>query len=225
MGLSKVNSFTNDYTQLLADVFFKIKPLKLQDLELGYKREIQNFNAELVDKEIVANNLYVNHNINSNFNLGWFMQFFHTIQNDENNRNLFFTSLYYNFLSKPVLKGGINYQFISFKNQVPTIYFSPENFNAIEIFADLLNDEKMTKTKNWFYGLNGAIGYQFIENEKKQLTYRTQIKLGYKFSDRLLANLFGQHTNIASATATGFSFTEIGFRLKWYLTKKPLFIK
>ncbi|MDY0781506.1 tetratricopeptide repeat protein [Tenacibaculum sp. IB213877] len=225
LGLSKANSFTNDYTQLLADVFFKMKPLKLQDLEIGYKREIQNFNADLLDKEIVANNFYVNHNISSNFNLGWFTQFFHTTQNDGNTRNLLFTSLYYNFLSKPVLKGGINYQFISFKNQVPTVYFSPGKFNAIEIFADLLKDEKITKRKNWFYGLSGATGYQFIEDDEKQLTYRVQAKLGYKFSDRLLANVFGQHTNIASATAAGFSFSEIGFRLKWYLTKKPIFIK
>ena len=34
------------------EVFFKMKPLKLQDLEIGYKREVQNFNADLVDKEI-----------------------------------------------------------------------------------------------------------------------------------------------------------------------------
>ncbi|TYP96713.1 tetratricopeptide repeat protein [Tenacibaculum adriaticum] len=224
LGINKANSFTNNYEQLLVDVNFKLKPLKLQDLEIGYKREIQNFNADLLDKEIVTNNYYANYNISSNFNLGWFTQFFHTTQNDGNARNLLFTSLYYNFLKKPALKGGINYQFISFKDQVPTIYFSPEKFNAIEIFADLLKDEKITKPKNWFYGLNGASGFQFIEDNKRQLTYRIQSKIGYKFSDRLLMNLFGQHTNIASATASGFTFTEIGLRIKWYITKKPIFI-
>ncbi|MFT7499184.1 MAG: hypothetical protein ACI8QP_001782, partial [Porticoccaceae bacterium] len=37
-------------------------------------------------------------------------------------------------------------------------------------------------------------------------------------------NLYGLHSNIASTTATGFTFTEVGFRLRWDLFKKPIFI-
>ena len=55
--------------------------------------------------------------------------------------------------------------------------------------------------------------------------YRFQGKLGYNISNRFAFDLFGLHSNIASATATGFTFTEVGFRLKWDLFKKPLFIK
>ncbi len=223
IGVNSANSFSNDFTQLLLQAFVKLKPLKLQDLEIGYKREIQSFNADLLDKEIVADNFYINNNFSTNFNLGWFTQFFYTPQNDGNTRNLLFTSLYYNFLKRPILKGGINYQFLTFQNQVPTIYFSPSKFNAVELFADLLKDEKTTKPKNWFYTVSGAVGYQFIEEDPKQLTYRGQVKLGYKFSDRFLANIYAQHTNIASATAAGFKFTEIGFRLKWYFLSKPIF--
>ncbi len=225
IGISKASSFSNDYTQLLANIFFKLQPLKLQNLDVGYKREVQNFNADLLDKEIVVNNFYFNHNIGTNFNLGWFTQYFYSTQSDENTRHLLFTSLYYNFLSKPVFKGGFNYQYIVFKDQVPTIYFSPEKFNAVEVFIDLLKDEKITNPKNWFYGLSAATGFQFIEDNKKQSTYRLQAKLGYKFSDRLLANVYGQHSNIASATAAGFTFTELGLRLKWLLCKQPFFIK
>jgi tetratricopeptide (TPR) repeat protein len=223
VGVSAVKSFSNNYSQLLAETFFKIKPVKLQDLEIGYKRDLQNFNADLVDKEIISNNYYLNYNIASNLKFGWFTQYYYTSQSDDNTRNLFFTSLYYNFLSKPVFKGGINYQFISFKNQVPTTYFSPEKFNAVEIFINLLKDEKSTEANSWFYSLNAATGFQYIENLKRQSTYRFQAKIGYKSSDRMLASIYAVKSNIASATAVGFTYTEVGFRLKWYLTKKPVF--
>lgn len=219
-GVSRANSYSNHYSQLLAEVFFKMKPLKLQDLAIGYKREVQNFNADLVDKEIASNNLILNYNMSTNFKLGWFTQYLYTTQTDKNERNLLFTSLYYNFLLKPVLKVGLNYQYITFKNQVPTVYFSPEKFNAVEVFIDILkNDEKL------FYSLNAATGYQYIEDQPKQSTYRIQAKLGYNLSDRLIANIYGTRSNIASATAAGFTFTEVGFVLKWYITRQPIFYK
>lgn len=197
--------------------------MKLQDLEIGYKRDLQNFNTDLIDKQISANNYYLNYNIGSNFKFGWFTQYFYTNQSDNNTRNLLFTSLYYSFLSKPVLKGGFNYQYITFKDQVPTVYFSPSHFNAYELFIELMKDEKNSEVKSIFYNVNGATGYQFIENLDKQLTYRIQANLGYKFTDRLLGNIYGLKSNIASAAVSGFTYTEIGFRLKWLFFSKPVF--
>ncbi|WP_245234808.1 tetratricopeptide repeat protein [Tamlana crocina] len=224
-GLSSAKAATEDYTQLLADVSLNIKPLKLQILDVGFKREIQSFNAELLDREIVMNNIYANYNLSTNFNLGWFTQYFYTWQNDDNSRNLLFTSLYYNILSKPALKAGLNYQYITFKNQVPSVYFSPEKFNAGEIFINLIKNEVVTKPKAWFYELTAATGLQYIEDDSSQSTYRVQSKLGYKFSNRCMANLFGTRSNIASATAAGFTYTEVGFRFKWYLFDTPVFRK
>ena len=168
-------------------------------------------------------NYYVNYNISTNIKVGWFTQYFYTTQTDSNTRHLLFTSLYYNFLAKPVLKGGVNYQYISFKDQVPLDYFSPKKFNAIEIFVDFLKDEAVTENKSWFYNVNAASGFQFIEDNDKQWTYRVQTKFGYKFSNRLLMNLYGIRSNIASATAAGFTYTEVGLRLKWHLFAKPVF--
>lgn len=224
-GITAANANNDSYTQLVSDVSLNIKPLKLQVLDIGYKREIQSFNAELLDREIVMNNIYANYSLSTNFNLGWFTQYFYTWQNDNNARNLLFTSLYYNILSKPSLKAGLNYQYITFKNQVPTIYFSPDKFNAAEIFANIIKDEAITKPKEWFYELTAATGLQYIDNDASQSTYRVQGKLGYKFSERCLANLFGTRSNIASATAAGFTYTEVGIRFKWYLTNLPLFKK
>ncbi len=214
-GLTSANAETNDYTQLLADLSLNIKPFKLQTLDIGYKREIQSFNADLLDREIVQNNFYANYNVSTNFNLGWFTQYYYTSQNDNNSRHLLFTSLYYNILSKPSLKVGVNYQYITFENQVPTIYFSPKKFNAGEVFLNLIKDENVTKPSEWFYELTAATGLQYIEDQDSQSTYRFQGKLGYKFSDRCLVNIFGTRSNIASATAAGFTFTEVGVRVKW----------
>ena len=222
-GVTSANSTTTKYSQALINTYFKIKPFKLQDLEIGYKREVQNFNSDLIDKQIAANNYYFNYNMGTNFNFGWFTQYFYTSQTDNNTRNLLFTSFYYNFMSSPVLKGGLNYQYIAFKNQVPTDYFSPKKFNAVELFMEILKDEKIVEAKSWFYNANVATGFQFIEDNSKQWTYRVQAKFGYKFSDRLLTNIYGTRSNIASTTAAGFTFNEIGLRLKWNLFDKPIF--
>ncbi len=220
VGITSAKAETNDFTQLLTDLSLNIKPFKLQTLDIGYKREIQSFNAALLDREIVQNNLYANYNVSTNFNLGWFTQYFYTAQNDDNSRHLLFTSLYYNILSKPSLKVGVNYQYITFEKQVPSIYFSPEKFNAGEVFLNLIKDEAVTKPTEWFYELTAATGLQYIEDQERQSTYRFQGKLGYKFSDRCLVNVFGTRSNIASATAAGFTFTEVGVRVKWWFGGK-----
>ena len=224
-GMSSAKAESTDYSQLLTDVSFNIKSFKLQTLDIGYKRQVESFNAELLDRELVQNNFYVNYNLSTNFNLGWYTQYIFTSQNDNNTRNLLFTSLYYNILSKPVLKVGLNYQYITFKDQVPAIYFSPEKFNAGEIFINLVKNEAVAKPKSWFYNLTAAYGFQFIEDDVKQSAYRLQGAFGYKFSQRSQLNVYGTHSNIASATAAGFTFTEIGLRFKWNFLDKPVFRK
>ncbi|MFP9116063.1 tetratricopeptide repeat protein [Flavobacterium sp. RHBU_3] len=225
VGSTSANAYGNNYSQALIDVFIKAKPYKLQDLEAGYKRDVQNFNADLVNSEITADNLYINYNMGTNINLGWFTQYFYTSQSDNNKRNLLFTSLYYSFMNDPVVKAGINYQYITFKEQHPETYFSPGRFNMCEVFADFLKDEQVTEAKHIYYALNAAAGFQWIESDGRQGTYRLQAKFGYKFSDRLVANLYGLHSNIASATAAGFTYTEFGLRFKWFITSRPIFLK
>jgi len=226
-GVTSSDSEESNYDQFLVDISVNIKPFKLQNLELGYKRDIQNFNAALLNEEIVQNNLILNYSLNTNFNLGWFTQYYYTFQSDENARNLLFTSLYYNILAKPSIKGGINYQNLSFKNQVPSTYFSPSKFNAVEVFVNLIKDETAAKNKEWFYGLTAATGLQYIEDDDGLSTYRVQANLGFKFSERALINLYGLQSNIASAVANtgsnGFTYTEFGLRFKWVILSKPFF--
>ncbi|WP_106792777.1 tetratricopeptide repeat protein [Aquimarina sp. Aq78] len=221
IGITNADGFTTEYTELVAEAIVKIKPFKLQNLDVGYKRELQNFNADLLNREIVMNNYFLNYNLGTNFNLGWYTQYIYTSQTDDNSRNLLFTSLYYTVLQRPIIKVGLNYQYLSFKNQVPTIYFSPARFNLGELFAEVVSDPQ----KKWFYNASAALGRQFVEDDPGSSTFRAEGKFGYRFSERFKADLYGKYSNIASATAAGFEYVEFGFRLKWYFLKKPIFDK
>lgn len=220
-GLTSVNTNSDSFTNLLTDVSFNIKSFKLQVLDIGYKRQTENFNAALLERELIQNSYYLNYNLNTNFNLGWYTQYIYTSQSDDNTRNLLFTSLYYNISSDPTFKAGINFQHIAFKNQVPTIYFSPERFNVVEVFVDLLKNQNT----RWMYSLNAAAGLQFIEDNKAQNAFRIMGKLGHSFSDRFTGTIYGQYSDIASATAAGFNYTEVGIQLRWMICKKPIFRK
>jgi len=214
LGFVKANADVNDYTDVNGAVFVKSRPLPLQYLEVGYSRTLQNFNAALIDEKIFMNNYMLNYNMGTNINLGWYTSLMHTQQTDGNSRNLLFTSLYYTFTKKPSLKGGINYQYLGFKNQVPSLYFSPSKYQAVELFVDLNgNFGKLN------YSANAAAGYQFVENDAATTLYRLEGKLQYAVSNRFQAGIYGKYSNIASETAAGFEFMEVGLNLRWQIFK------
>ena len=219
-GFISAYSSQTDYTNLVGEFSVAVKPFTRDDLEIGYRRDLQDFNAELLNRQIAGNHIFLNNNYSTANGLGWYLQYMHTEQSDENSRELLFTSLYYSFLKKPLLKAGFNYQNISFKKQMPELYFSPERFQAAEIFVNLLGNDPNSKVS---YDLTAATGYQFIEKQPKQSTYRLMGRIGYQIGDRFMTSIYGNHSNIASATAAGFTFTEFGINLKWQITKKPVF--
>lgn len=218
LGFVKANAPTNEYTDVNGSVFVTSRPLPLQYLKVGYSRELQNFNATLIDEKIFMNNYILNYNMGTSFNLGWYTGYTYTSQTDGNTRHLLFTSLYYTFTKRPALKGGINYQYLGFKNQVPTLYFSPEKYQALEAFLDLQG-----KKDNWTYSANVAGGYQFIENNSATSLFRAEAKVTYDITGRFQVGGYGKYSTIASETAAGFEFTEVGIKLRWQVTKKPLF--
>lgn len=219
-GLINARSVETDYTNLTGEIAAQIQPFMRDDLEIGYRRDLQDFNAELLNRKIAGNHLFLTNNYTTRYGLGWYLQYMHTEQSDDNSRELLFTSLYYSILKKPLLKGGINYQYISFEKRMPELYFSPEKFQAAEIFMNLISNDE---DKAFNYDLTAAAGYQFIEDGDGQPTYRLQARAGYNISQRFIGGVYATHSNIASATAAGFTFTEFGINLKWFFKAKPLF--
>ncbi len=218
LGFVKAHADVNDYTDVNGSVFVKSRPLPLQYLEVGYSRALQNFNAALIDEKIFMNNYSLNYNMGTNINLGWYTGLMHTQQTDGNSRNLLFTSLYYTFTKSPALKGGLNYQYLSFKNQVPTLYFSPARYQAAELFLDLTGT-----AGQWSYAANAAAGYQFVEQDDATTLFRLEAKLKYALTNRFEMGAYAKYSNIASATAAGFEFTEVGLRLRWQVLNRPMF--
>lgn len=221
LGLNNSRFLNEAYTQPVLDIKLEIQPFKLQNLTLGYQREVQSFNAELIEREIIQNHYGLNYNLGTNVNFGWYTQLMHTQQSDQNIRNLLFTSLYYNVLRKPALKMGVNYQYITFKDQVPTIYFSPEKYKAVELFADIRG--KISEKTS--YMASAATGIQQVEDDPKTTIFRAEASIQHQFSKRFSLSAYGKYSNIASATAAGFEFTEIGLKAKWLFLKKPIFFK
>ena len=157
----------------------------------------------------------------TNFKLGWYTQLMHTRQTDDNIRNLLFTSLYYNVFKKPAFKVGVNFQYITFQDQLPTIYFSPETYQAFELFGDLRGNfsEKTT------FMISAASGLQKVEDDAQTVIFRAEVGVKHQFNTRWSAEVYGKYSNIASATAAGFEFTEIGLKVKWLFLKEPFYFK
>lgn len=218
LGFLKANATTNNYKDLNGAISIKSRPFPLQYLELEYRRELQNFNASLIDKKIFMNNFKINYNLGTNFGLGWYTSYIFTTQTDSNTRNLLFTSLYYNITKRPSIKAGVNYQHLSFKEQIPELYFSPSKYQSVEAFIDVSG-----KHNNWYYSINGAGGYQYVEDNNATSLFRMEGKIDYLASSRLKLGVYGKYSNNASETAAGFQFTEVGFKLRWQFTEKPLF--
>ncbi|WP_291869896.1 tetratricopeptide repeat protein [Maribacter sp.] len=218
-GVNKSISTETSFAQPVLDIRLQLQPYILQNLDLIYTREVQSFNADLIEREIVMNHYGLTYNMGTTFNLGWYTQLIYTEQTDSNVRNLLFSSLYYNLFKKPATKIGINYQYLSFADQVPSIYFSPSIYQAVEIFADVrakLSDKTL-------FMASAASGYQKVEKDLMTVIFRAETGVQHQFSKRLSGKVYGKYSNIASATAAGFQFTEIGFKIKWLFTKKPLF--
>lgn len=218
-GLIKALTFDRDYTDWQAGILLKTKPFKRQNLELGYKRELQNFNAQLIEQKIALNNYLANYNWGITTRLGWYTSLIYTAQSDANNRKLLFTSLYYGLTKKPALKMGFNYQYLGYKNQINTLYFSPSKYQATEIFADLM----LQKFKKLNIHAIAAGGYQFVEDQAGTSIFRAELNTTYEVSSQFQVSAYGKYSNIASEVASGFEFGEVGLTLRWLPFDKPLF--
>ncbi len=215
LSLINANANSEEYSNVNGALKVTARPLPNQFLSVGYNRELQDFNASLIEEKIFMNNYNVSHNISSNFGLGWYTSYTYTSQTDTNKRNLLFTSLYYNLTKRPAIKAGINYQYMGFSKQVPTLYFSPSKYQSVEVFA-----EANGKIGAFTYMVNSAFGNQFVENDDATSLFRIEAKTGFKIAKNLLGSVYGKYSNIASATASGFSFTEVGFQVSWKIGKK-----
>ncbi|MGB5943622.1 MAG: tetratricopeptide repeat protein [Leeuwenhoekiella sp.] len=219
VGANTSKFMDESYIQPLVNLTASVKPFARAFIAGSYSREVQNFNADLIGRELVLNHYGINYNLTSLSNLGWYTQAMYSKQSDGNTRQLLFTSVYYQFKMKPLLKTGVNYQYVSFTEQRPTIYFSPGNYYALEGFAEF----KTALAEGLDFGVSGAGGFQNIDNTGSTSLFRAESQISYSMGKQLSAKLYGKYSNAASATAAGFEFTEVGIGFNWIISKKPIF--
>ncbi|MDH3697184.1 MAG: tetratricopeptide repeat protein [Flavobacteriaceae bacterium] len=219
VGINKIISPERSYTQPTMDLRFNFSTSSRQKLELIYNRELENFNAALIQEEIVKDHLGLSFHQSTNLDLGLYTQFIQTAQSDENNRTLFFSSVFYQMIEKTQTKIGVNYQYISFREQRPEVYFSPEEFHVAEIFSS----SNLTISPASSLSFSGATGFQIVETNTPIFTFRGDLSIQHRISNHFNLNIYGMYSNLASSTAAGFEYMEAGIRFQWIWSGKKLF--
>lgn len=202
--------------QLDIDVLLQIRVNKSQTLTLGYETEIQDFNAALLHQNLTTKHLVARNSVFWKVaGFGWYSEAYHSFYSDGNKRSLLFTSLYKTLSSAPSIKAGLNGLVMAFDLNRPENYYSPNLYKQAEVFAGLELNAPLKLM------LDGAIGYQFVDTDT-QLTWRFKAMVGKQFG-RLNTNMTLAYSSISAAQSNGFSFMQIGAKVCWQLSKKPIF--
>jgi tetratricopeptide (TPR) repeat protein len=209
---------SNQRNHILYDLANEFKLTKMQTLELRYQTDVQNFTAGLIDNNLTFQNFIATYSLTTAAKVGLYSQYYYTKNSDDNSRNLLFISLYYDLKAAPVIKFGVNFNTMSFKKQVPIIYFSPSEFKNYELFG-LIENLQVPKQK-FLYQLSVAGGYQKIEKNDFQSTYRIQASLGYRPKNNFEALIYTLNSNSATSSVVGYSYSETGLKAKYIFLKK-----
>lgn len=212
--------FSENYKRKLGEINATIRAGKFQNIELLYKEEVQNFNADLIKRNLKLSNFQVNYNLSLPSRIGLYSQLIHTQISDGNQRNLAFVSLYYDILTVPSLKAGFNYSIFGFQQQLPEVYFSPDVFKGYELFV--ASENVNLPNAKWIYQATFATGLQKISSEDSQGIYRFDIKAGRKFGSRFYLMGYFMKSNSAASSVQGFTYNEWGIRSRWALPVRNL---
>jgi tetratricopeptide (TPR) repeat protein len=211
---------SENYKRKLGEINATIRAGKFQNIEILYKEEVQNFNADLIKRNLKLSNFQVNYNLSLPNRIGLYSQLIHTRVSDGNQRNLAFLSLYYDLLNVPSLKTGFNYSIFGFQQQVPEVYFSPDVFKGYELFV--ASENVNLPNAKWIYQATFATGIQQISNEDSQGIYRFDIKAGRKLGSRFYLMGYYLKSNSAASSVQGFTYNEWGLRTRWALPLRSL---
>jgi hypothetical protein len=83
----------------------------------------------------------------------------------------------------------------------------------------LIENLQVPKQK-FLYQLSVAGGYQKIEKNDFQSTYRIQASLGYRPKNNFEALIYTLNSNSATSSVVGYSYSETGLKAKYIFLKK-----
>ncbi|WP_296705190.1 DUF4184 family protein, partial [Algoriphagus sp.] len=181
----------------------KFQPNDRRMFGLTYSSDLLNFTADLLGKNIRSQNLgYLTH-IMFGGKTGFYSQGSFGMLNDQNKRIQFFGSVYRVLRTEPTLKTGINFSALSYSDSETTLYFAPDRFLSTEVFVDY--STPMPLVSKIALKFQGAAGFQQIENQNWDPSFRVQAELNYRLNG-FDFGLNGQFSNVAAASGTGYKF-------------------
>jgi len=219
-AISNVNNSAGELSQskFLIDASLQRKVFNDHSITLLYRQEPHNYTVDLIESNIIMSHAGGTYSFGRQGLPGIYVQYLHTDQTDDNARNLLFASAFYSLREFPTVKVGANFLRFSFDKQKPELYFSPDQYENVELFAEFSN---IANPKNDLtYRVFGALGRQEIEDNDGQFTRRIELDLGYRFHPNLNGILYYRHSNAAQSTATGFTFDQLGVRLAYLFYRK-----
>lgn len=191
----------NIYTGRIAMVY---QPHDRRMISLYALRDYLNFTEEITSTKISRQQYGYESHVMFGPRMGVFsygnMAFF----SDQNQKTDVFVSLYGVANKKPIIKTGLNFNYVSFK--IPTIlYFSPSSYQNGSLFVDV--EDKLSAKFPLHYLVQAGFGYQIIETADLQPTFRLSVELKstYKnFAFRVSAG----GSNVMSAIGTGYTYSQ-----------------
>jgi tetratricopeptide (TPR) repeat protein len=213
-----VHTPTNTFSASFVDLSNRFQLGRFQALDLRYVTDMQTYTARLVAKDIRIKQYMAAYSVNTPFRLGLYTQYIQSTYSDANRRRSLFASLYYDLSHVPVVKVGVNGQYIQFAKRVSRIYFSPFTFRSVEIFGQF--DNLNVPTQRWLVGGTLAAGLQQVEDEQAQPTFRFQANVGYRVSKAVEVLLYASRSNSATSTVAGYAYQEFGFKAKAGLLRR-----
>ncbi len=212
LGFIKIASLEG--TIPVYDLGLRYRPLPNHYMSLGINKELQDFNTALISQQLGVHSLTAAYNYTWHQRIGWYTHTRYSLWDDHNRQLSFYNSLYLRLKRKPGIKTGINLQYMSFRDAKSSLYFSPNSYLLTEVFIELHKD--LTESGSFFYHVLGSVGYQKIEDQKRQSSYRIESSLGYKFWKENHLSLFGGYSNAANTSVSGFAYTTVGVQARVY---------
>ena len=184
---------------------------KHQTVNVAFNRSSLKYSSDLIKSGLIANKFTLGYQYIAAKRPGLVVQFNRANFNDGNTNFSVFGSLFYEFMSFPLIKMGVNATHLSFSDQQPAFYFSPSVYRMGEVFLQGGNNYDL-KAK-FTYSVLLAIGKQQIDNKVFETIQRVDIQLGYRFKSKVSLNVNYFTNSAATSNLKAYSYQRFGLKL------------
>lgn len=212
VGILQSNSESQNNQQIVSNSAVVYRPDTKNYYRLSHQSEYMNYNSDIVEGNIRQDHFKLEYQYFSTKKIAFYGFGSYTLQSDRNHRKNFFGSLYYQPLSKPIVKLGFSLNHLSYNSNSQSLYFSPELYLLAEAFLQIENLSQ--SNQKIIYNLMLAPGQQRINQDSWQLTTRVDAQLGFRIKNRVKLMAQVSYSSAAQSNQAGnYDFVRYGLNL------------